>query len=283
MVRSRRAKTEIDWDRLGRTVLLGVRFLDDVIEVNRYPLPQIKRLARGNRKIGLGVMGFAHLLIRLGVPYDSPRSVRLAQDIMRYIQEHGHEASRELARARGSFPNFPGSVYDRQGRAPMRNATVTTIAPTGTLSMIAGCSSGIEPLFALYSTRIIPGDIGVGEMDPLFSEFASAEGFLDRRLEDQLKKTGSLPDDIPVPRRMRALFATAARIPPGRHVKIQAAFQKHTDNAVSKTINFSQGVSPDEVREAFLLAHEMRCKGITIYRDGSRTGQTLTCGLSSAC
>ncbi|MCU0576948.1 MAG: adenosylcobalamin-dependent ribonucleoside-diphosphate reductase [Desulfobacterota bacterium] len=283
MVRSRRAKTEIDWDRLGRTVLLGVRFLDDVIEVNRYPLPQIKRLARGNRKIGLGVMGFAHLLIRLGVPYDSPRSVRLAQDIMRYIQEHGHEASRELARARGSFPNLPGSVYDRQGRAPMRNATVTTIAPTGTLSMIAGCSSGIEPLYALYSTRIIPGDIGVGEMDPLFREFASAEGVLDRGLEALLKKTGSLPDDIPVPRRMRDLFATAARIPPGRHVKIQAAFQKHTDNAVSKTINFSQGVSPDEVREAFLLAHEMRCKGITIYRDGSRTGQTLTCGLSSAC
>ncbi|HWR68752.1 MAG TPA: hypothetical protein VN416_06995, partial [Desulfomonilia bacterium] len=172
---------------------------------------------------------------------------------------------------------------DRQGRAPMRNATVTTIAPTGTLSMIAGCSSGIEPLYALYSTRIIPGDIGVGEMDPLFREFASAEGVLDRRLEALLKKTGSLPDDIPVPRRMRDLFATAARIPPGRHVKIQAAFQKHTDNAVSKTINFSQGVSPDEVREAFLLAHEMRCKGITIYRDGSRTGQTLTCGQSSAC
>ncbi|HPI93052.1 MAG TPA: adenosylcobalamin-dependent ribonucleoside-diphosphate reductase [Deltaproteobacteria bacterium] len=283
MVKTLQGKTGIDWDRLGATVGLAVRFLDDVIEVNRYPLPRIRHMARGNRKIGLGVMGFAHLLIRLGIPYDSPQGESTAESVMRFIQEQGHAASRELARVRGSFPNFPHSTYDREGRKPMRNATVTTIAPTGTLSIIAGCSSGIEPLYALHATRMIPGDIGVGETDPLFMEAARSEGILNERLLEVLKKTGYLPEDFPAPRRLKDLFLTAARIPPARHVAIQAAFQRHTDNAVSKTINFSRGVSPDDVEKIFLLAHELRCKGITIYRDGSRAGQTLTCGLTSAC
>ncbi|HNQ84274.1 MAG TPA: adenosylcobalamin-dependent ribonucleoside-diphosphate reductase [Deltaproteobacteria bacterium] len=283
MVRVRRGREELDWDRLGRTTALAVRFLDDVVEINRYPLPQIRRLSRGNRKIGLGVMGFAHLIIRLGVPYGSPEAVELAGRLMRFIQEHGHEASRELARTRGSFANFPGSVYDRTGEAPMRNATVTTIAPTGTLSVIAGCSSGIEPLYALYTTRIIPGGIGVGEMDRLFTAVAQARGVLDARLMESVRKTGFIPDDSPVPQDLKDLFAPAFRIPPVRHVAIQAAFQAHTDNAVSKTINFSREASPDDVRESFLLAHELKCKGITIYRDGSRPGQTLTCGLTGAC
>lgn len=283
MVKSHHGTCGIDWERLSRTVALAVRFLDDVVEVNRYPLPRIRRLARGNRKIGLGVMGFAHLLVRLGIPYDSQESVKLAGRIMRHVQEHAHETSRELAHARGAFPNFPGSIYDRQGKAPMRNATVTTIAPTGTLSMIAGCSSGIEPIYALYTTRIIPGDIGVGEMDPLFLAVAESEGVLTRELTETVRKNGYLPDDAPVPQRLKDLFKPSFKIPPERHVMIQAAFQAHTDNAVSKTINFPRTASPDDVREAFLLAHEMKCKGITIYRDGSRAGQTLTCGLASTC
>ncbi len=276
-------RAEIDWQKLGRTVRSAVRFLDDVIEVNRYPLAKIRRLARGNRKIGLGVMGFAHLLILLGIPYQSEEGLGLAGQIMKFIREHSHEASRELAQTRGPFPNFPGSVFDCHGKAPMRNATLTTIAPTGSLSLIAGCSSGIEPLYALYYSRIIPGDIGVAEMDPVFQLKAEQEGVLDRELARVLKKTGFLPDDPRISDRLRALFSTAAGIPPSRHVMMQAAFQAHTDNAVSKTINFRSDVSPDEIRETLILAYEMRCKGITVYRDGSRKGQTLSCGLSGIC
>jgi ribonucleoside-diphosphate reductase alpha chain len=274
---------EIDWPKLEKTVRLGVRFLDNVVEINRYPLAPIRKLTRGNRKIGLGVMGFAHLLILLGIPYDSDDSVRLAGRIMQFIQGHGHDASRELAKTRGSFPNFPGSIYDRQGKAPMRNATVTTIAPTGSLSLIAGCSSGIEPLYALYYTRIIPGDIGVAEMDPVFHRVAEQEGILKPELVSTVRKAGSLPDDPSIPRRLRSLFATAAHIPPARHVMVQAAFQAHTDNAVSKTINFAPEVTPYDIRKTFLLAHELKCKGVTVYRDRSRSGQTLSCGLTSAC
>jgi ribonucleoside-diphosphate reductase alpha chain len=283
MVRQRSGRPEVDWDKLELTVRLAVRFLDDVVEVNRYPLSQIKRLAKGNRKIGLGVMGFAHLLILLGIPYNSKESVRLAGRLMKFIQENSHDASQELAKKRGSFPNFPGSVYNRQGKAPMRNATVTTIAPTGSLSLIAGCSSGIEPLYALFYTRIIPGDIGVAEMDLLFQTIGEREGILKQEYVNALKKTGSLPEDAPLPQKLKALFATSTQIPPSQHVMIQAAFQAHTDNAVSKTINFSSQVSPDEIRKTLLLAHEVKCKGVTIYRDGSRTGQTLTCGLTSSC
>ncbi|HQI82617.1 MAG TPA: adenosylcobalamin-dependent ribonucleoside-diphosphate reductase [Deltaproteobacteria bacterium] len=283
MTRVRSGVPEIDWDRLGSTVRLAVRFLDDVVEINRYPLRQIRRLALGNRKIGLGVMGFAHLLIRLGIPYASEQALAVAGEVMRFVQDTAHEASRELAVDRGSFPNYPGSVFDSQGKAPMRNATVTTIAPTGTLSIIAGCSSGIEPLYALFYTRITPGDIGVAEMDPLFRQKASEKGFLTAEMEDVLRREGSLPEDCPVPDRWKKLFATALKIPPDQHVRIQAAFQAHTDNAVSKTVNFSRDTPPEQVRDAFLLAHELGCKGITIYRDGSRTGQTLSCGLTGSC
>ncbi|HVN70759.1 MAG TPA: adenosylcobalamin-dependent ribonucleoside-diphosphate reductase [Desulfomonilia bacterium] len=275
--------TRIDWNKLEKTVRLAVRFLDDVVEVNRYPLPQIKRLTKGNRKIGLGVMGFAHLLILLGIPYDSDESVKLGGRIMQFIQENGHDASRYLAETRGSFPNFPGSIFDTRGKSPMRNATVTTIAPTGSLSLIAHCSSGIEPLYAIYYTRIIPGDIGVSEMDPLFQSIGDQEGFLSPDLVSAVKKKGSLGDDAPVQARIKALFATAIQIPPSRHVMIQAAFQAHTDNAVSKTINFTSQVTPSEIKETLLLAHELKCKGMTIYRDGSRAGQILTCGLTSTC
>lgn len=283
MVRQGVSEPDIDWEKLDRTVRLSVRFLDDVVEVNRHPLPLIEKITRGNRKIGLGVMGFAHFLIQLGIPYDSEEGIRTAEKIMGFIQEKGHEASRELVRSRGTFPNFPGSSYDRQGKAGLRNATVTTIAPTGSLSIIAGCSSGIEPLYALYYTRILPGDIGMAEMDPLFSKYAAEGGFLDDDLTSTLKRTGVLPPDPRISRRVRELFVTVADIPPAWHVRMQAAFQAHTDNAVSKTINFPHTVTPRDVREAVLLAHELRCKGITVYRDRTRAKQILTCGSTGPC
>ncbi|HOM29399.1 MAG TPA: adenosylcobalamin-dependent ribonucleoside-diphosphate reductase [Deltaproteobacteria bacterium] len=273
----------VDFDRIAKTARTAVRFLDDVVEINRYPLVQIREMSRANRKIGLGVMGFAHLLVRMGIPYDSDEAVRLAGDIMRHIRLHAHEASRELAVTRGPFPNFPQSIHSRRGDPPLRNATVTTIAPTGTLSMIAGCSSGIEPIYSLYTTRIVPGGISVSSMDPLFEETAQALGILDKTLVEEVKKTGVIPPHSRIPEGLRALFKTALEIPPRRHVEIQAAFQEYTDNAVSKTVNFPRDATLEDVRDAFILAHRLRCKGITVYRDGSRPGQVLTCGLASPC
>ncbi|MBW2038442.1 MAG: ribonucleotide-diphosphate reductase subunit alpha, partial [Deltaproteobacteria bacterium] len=274
---------EIDWDRLRRTVRLAVRFLDDVIEINHYPLPQIEKLSRGNRKIGLGVMGFAHFLILMEVSYDSEEGIRLGEEVMGFIQEVGHEASLELAKSRGPFPNFPGSRYDQEGKPPLRNATVTTIAPTGTLSIIAGCSSGIEPLFALSYTRRALEDVELFEIDPLFLRLAKEIGFWRPELEDTLRQTGLLQAEKEIPPWVRRLFVTAFDIPPSRHVQTQAAFQRHTDNAVSKTINFPSHATKADVQEAFLMAYQMGCKGVTIYRSGTRAGQVLTCGLNQLC
>jgi len=283
MLKKTQAGHEIDWDRLAEIIPLAVRFLDDVVEINRYPLPQVETITRGNRKIGLGIMGFAHMLILMRIPYASHTSVDLASKIMSFIQEKAHEVSCELAVTRGAFPNFPGSSYDRQTRPPMRNATVTTIAPTGSLSLIAGCSSGIEPLFALSSTRIIPGSISVEELDPVFRIVAEEQGFLSRELETSVREKGLLPDDLPLPGWFRDLFSPAFFIPPSQHVRIQGAFQQYTDNAVSKTINLPASVSPDVIRDAILLAYELKCRGITLYRDQSRTGQILTCGTGMPC
>jgi len=273
----------VDWEKLGRTVDLAVRFLDDVIEVNRYPFSRIERMSKANRKVGLGVMGFAHLLILLGVPYDSDEAVRVGEELMAFINERAHEASRKLAEERGPFPNFPRSVYASRGEPPLRNATLTTIAPTGTLSIIANCSPGIEPLFALAYTKRMLGDVEVFTIDPVFLKMAKEEGFWSRGLEETLKGTGTLPQDLPISEEKRLLFLTAFEIPPRRHVQIQAAFQRHTDNAVSKTINFPSHATPEEVKEAFLLAYEMGCKGITVYRSGTREGQVITCGLGQVC
>ena len=279
MVRGR----EIDWEKLAQRVALAVRFLDDVIEVNRYPFSRIEGMSKGNRKIGLGVMGFAHLLILLGIPYDSDEAVRVGEELMTFIGERAREASRRLAEERGPFPNFPRSVYASRGEPPLRNATLTTIAPTGTLSIIANCSPGIEPLFALAYTKRMLGDVEVFTVDPVFVKVAQEEGFWSPSLEEALKGTGVLPQDIPIPEEKRRLFLTAFAIPPRRHVEIQAAFQRHTDNAVSKTINFPSRATSQEVKEAFLLAYEMGCKGITVYRSGTREGQVITCGLGQVC
>lgn len=283
MVRREREGFGIDWEKLGETVSCAVRFLDDVIEVNRYPLPHIESATRGNRKIGLGVMGFAHFLIRLGIPYHSQAAVETAESVMAFIQEKGWEASRSLALERGAFPRFKGSLQDRRGTPPARNATVTTLAPTGTLSLIAGCSPGIEPLFALSSTRIAAGNIEISGTDPLFLETMRREGLLTPERVRFVEEKGHLPDDPGIPVALRLLFETASGIPPEFHVRMQAAFQKFTDNAVSKTVNFPASARREAVREAFLLAHGLRCKGITVYRDGSRAGQVLHCGLHRLC
>ena len=267
---------EIDFDKLRELARLGVHFLDNVIDANRYPLPQIEAMTRGNRKIGLGVMGFADLLIRLGIPYDSGETRDLGARIMAFIQREADEMSRELAETRGPFPNFANSIFAERSGAPLRNATRTTIAPTGTLSIIANCSGGIEPVFALAFVRHILDGQELREVHPLFAEVFKREGLWSDELLQTVEQTGTLSCARDVPEELRRLFVTAREISPETHVRIQSAFQRHVDNAVSKTINFPQSATLDDVRAAFMLAHELGCKGITVYRDRSRISQVLS-------
>ncbi|MBI5409439.1 MAG: adenosylcobalamin-dependent ribonucleoside-diphosphate reductase [Nitrospirae bacterium] len=269
---------EIDWEQLKYLVHLCVRFLDDAIDANRYPVPEIERMHKGNRKIGLGVMGWADLLIKLGIRYNTPKAYKLAREIMKFIRDHAREASSELARQRGAFPNFKGSIYDtpefvsRGGlRGGLRNATTTTIAPTGTLSLIAGCSSGIEPLFAVSYKRLVL-DTELFETHRLFLETAKQRGFYSDELIVKIGKKIGLRGFKEIPNDVKRLFVTAHEIPPEDHVEVQAAFQEFTDNAVSKTINLRQRASRDDVAKAFLLAYEKGCKGITVFRYGSKRG-----------
>ncbi len=273
----------VDWEKLGRTVRTAVHFLDNVIDVSRYPLDRIDRMAKGNRKIGLGVMGFADLLIELGIPYASAKAIKMGEEIMRFIRERGREASQELAAQRGMFPNFPGSLYDRNGGQRLRNATITTVAPTGTLSIIADCSSGIEPIYSLSYTRHVLGGIDLPEVNGRFLETARQRGFYSDRLLLKISSDpvlGSLPE---VPGDVKRLFATAFDIAPEWHVRMQAAFQRHTDNAVSKTVNFPAEATVEDVRRSFLLAYEEGVKGLTIYRSGSKPGQVLSCANPQYC
>ncbi|NOZ59297.1 MAG: vitamin B12-dependent ribonucleotide reductase [Euryarchaeota archaeon] len=269
------AKGEVDWERLREAVRLGVHFLDNVIDANRYPLKAIERMTRGNRKIGLGVMGFAEMLIMLGLRYDSNEAISFAEKLMGFIQREAKQASRELAEQRGSFPNIDKSIY--AGEA-MRNATVTTIAPTGTISIIAGTSSGIEPLFAISFIRNVMEGTKLLEVNPLFERIARERGFYSTSLMMKIAKSGSIQDIEEVPRDVRELFVTALDIAPEWHVRMQAAFQKHVDNAVSKTINLPHDASLEDVRRAFMLAYELKCKGITVYRYGSKREQVLYIG-----
>lgn len=270
---------EIDFDRLSRTVSTAIHFLDNVIEVNKYPLPAIEELTKGTRKIGLGVMGFADMLIFLGIPYDSEEAILVAEEVMRFVNERAREMSRRLARERGPFPHFAGSAFEKRGEPPLRNATCTTIAPTGTLSIIANCSSGIEPLYALVYYRNVLDNDRLIEVNSSLRQVAEREGFLTEEFLAALSRTGSLRDIPGVPDEVKRLFVTAHDVTPEWHVRMQAAFQKYTDNAVSKTVNFPYETTVEDVKKVYLFAYEMGCKGVTIYRDGSRDVQVLNKGL----
>jgi ribonucleoside-diphosphate reductase alpha chain len=276
MVRDR----AIDWERLGSVTEKAVHFLDNVIDMNRYSLVQIETMTKANRKIGLGVMGFADLLIQLGVSYNDSMALEIGEKVMAFIQERGRNASRELALKRGSFPNFDGSVL--KGRwDEMRNATVTTIAPAGTISIIAGTSSGIEPLFALVFIRHVLDGKELLEVNPFFEAMAREEGFYSEDLMRKIAQNGNIQNLKEVPEKIRKLFVTAHDISPEDHIRMQAAFQKYTDNAVSKTVNFPHEATVDDVARVYQLAFELGCKGVTIYRDRSRAKQVLYKGVAS--
>ncbi|MBI4682518.1 MAG: adenosylcobalamin-dependent ribonucleoside-diphosphate reductase [Nitrospirae bacterium] len=274
IVKIRAQTCEIDWELLAYLVQLGVRFLDNAIDANKYPVPEIEKMHKGNRKIGLGVMGWADMLIKLGKKYNSPAAFKLAREVMSFIREKARDASAKLARERGAFPNFKGSVYDVPEislKGGLRNATTTTIAPTGTLSLIAGCSSGIEPLFAIAYKRLVL-DTELYEIHPYFLEVAKKRGFYNTGLIRNIGAKGSLRGFKEIPPDVKKHFVTAHDISYADHIEMQAAFQEFTDNAVSKTINLKHRATRDDVAKAFLLSYEKGCKGITVFRYGSKPG-----------
>ena len=275
MMKEEEGMAKVDYDRLKKVVHIAVRFLDDVIDMSRYPLEKINKMAHGNRKIGLGVMGYADLLIMLGIPYDSEEALELAQKIMSFIQDESKNASRELAKEKGIFPNFKGSIYNGPDGYEIRNATTTTIAPTGTLSIIADCSSGVEPLFAISFIKNVMDNDKLVEVNKYFKKIAAGEGFYSEELMEKIAETGNLKETGSIPPKYKRIFITAHEISPKWHVRTQAAFQKFVDNAVSKTVNFPNDAKVSDVEDVYMLAYRLGCKGITIYRDKSRESQVL--------
>ncbi|MGB3242751.1 MAG: adenosylcobalamin-dependent ribonucleoside-diphosphate reductase [Candidatus Omnitrophota bacterium] len=264
-----------DWSKIAESVKWGIRFLDDVIEVNKFPMPQIKEITFANRKVGLGVMGFADMLIKLGIPYGSKRSVDLAGELMKFIRRGSLAASAELAKERGAFPNFKRSIYAKKN-LKFRNATVNTIAPTGSISIIAGCSSGIEPLFAVSFIRNVLSGTELFEINPMFEKAAKDKGIYTKKMLSEVAKRGSLKNVKSIPEEMKRVFVTAFDITPEKHLQIQAAFQRYTDNSVSKTINLPHKASTGAVKKIYTMAHKLKCKGITVYRYGSKEKQVLS-------
>jgi ribonucleoside-diphosphate reductase alpha chain len=269
---------KIDYKRLERVVRCAVHFLDNVIDMNHFPLPEIERMVKGNRKIGMGVMGFADMLIQIRIAYNSDEAVEIAEKVMKFVAEKAREESIEIAKRRGPFPNFELSMFAERGEMPIRNATLTTIAPTGTISIIANTSSGIEPLFAIAYIRNVMDNTELMEVNPYFEQAAKDVGFYSENLMREIAKQGSIQDMDEIPDDVKKVFVTAHDIAPGWHVKMQAAFQKYVDNAVSKTVNLSHMATPEQVKEIYNLAYDLGCKGVTIYRDGSKKAQVLNIG-----
>ncbi len=272
----------LDWPRLRTTIHHAVRFLDDVIDANRYPLPEIERATKATRKIGLGVMGWADALAALDIPYDSAAALSLAHEVAKFLEDESLAASAALAERRGAFPAWTGSRWDEAGHRPLRNATTTTIAPTGTISIIAGCASGIEPLYALVYRRNVLDGAELSEINPAFERVAAERGFASPTLFDNIAAHGGARGLAEVPVDIQRRFPTAHEIDVGTHVRMQAAFQRYVHAAVSKTINLRSDAVPADVKAAYELAYELGCKGITVYRDGSREGQVLVTGARPA-
>ncbi len=275
-------RPRIDFDRMRPVIHAAVRFLDNVIDMNRYPLPEIEAITKGNRKIGLGVMGFADLLIHLNVPYDSREALRIGGQVMRFVRDEGHAASAALARERGVFPNYKGSRLEEHG-VRLRNATVTTVAPTGTLSIIADCSPGIEPLYGVSYVRKVMDGVRLVTVHPLFVARARAAGIYSKSLIDRIGTRESIQHLAQIPAPLRRLFVTAHDVSPTHHVRVQAVFQKYSDSGVSKTINLPSSATPEDVASAFLLAYRSGCKGVTVFRAGSREHQVMACSHIQAC
>jgi ribonucleoside-diphosphate reductase alpha chain len=270
------AKPQVDWAGLVNTITLAVRFLDNIIDVCNYPVRNTVRLAQANRKIGLGLMGFADCLFMLGIPYDSEKALDFAQTIMSFFNTAAHNASIALANVRGPFPNWNESIWRTKRNTKIRNAAVTSIAPTGTISILADCSNGIEPVYSLVFLRRILGGVKLLQVDPFFKQIAQKEGFFSKKLADRIAKTGSIQKIPQIPARLRKIFKCAYDISPQWHVRMQAAFQENCDAAVSKTINFSEEATLAAVEKAYKLAYPLGCKGITVYRRSSRREEPMS-------
>ncbi|MCP9470342.1 MAG: adenosylcobalamin-dependent ribonucleoside-diphosphate reductase [Nitrospira sp.] len=278
----RNGSPAIDYNRLAVVIPLAVRFLDNVIDRTKFPVSLIETHTKLTRKIGLGIMGFADLLIRLGVPYGSDEALRIAEELMGFVQSRAHEASRRLAVERGTFPAYAGSRLQAEGRE-RRHATVTTIAPTGTISILADCSAGIEPLYGINVVHSVMENVHLERLHPEFLKQARARKLSLETLRREVGRQESIQHVTSIPEDLRRLFVTAHDISPALHVRVQAAFQKYSDSGVSKTINLPASATPQDVADAFLLAHKLKCKGLTVYRSGSRQHQVLTCSRVSSC
>ncbi|MFH0829167.1 MAG: vitamin B12-dependent ribonucleotide reductase [Candidatus Kerfeldbacteria bacterium] len=278
--KTKAGRSSVDWPRLKRVVAQTVHFLDNVIDMNRYPIPQITEKTLSNRRIGLGVMGFADMLIDLEIPYNSKAGLEMGRKVMKFIQDETYAVSSELGKSRGNFPNYSGSEFEAK-RIPMRNVARTTIAPTGTISMIADCSSGLEPLFAVVYTKTVMDGTSLVYAHPAFEEIAKREGWYSKELMEKIAYEGSLNKVDGIPERWKKVFVTASDCSPEDHVHMQATFQEFVDNAISKTVNFRHDATEEEVRKVYELAYELGCKGITIFRDGCRDEQVLTTGKTS--